>query len=79
VKLTGKFPPSIKPNRPGVYLTQRPDSPYAFWRAFDGEDWLYAVAISGAYASPSYEDILHKGKIPSFLANFYWQGLAEKP
>jgi hypothetical protein len=77
--LSQKFPPSIKPATPGVYLTQRPTSPCAFWRAFDGEDWRYGASVSGKDASPSYEDALHKAKIPSNMANFDWQGLAEKP
>jgi hypothetical protein len=79
MKLTPKFPPSIKPSTPGVYLTQRPTSTCAFWRAFDGDAWRYGAAVAREDASPSYEDALHKGKIKSYMANFEWQGLAEQP
>jgi hypothetical protein len=54
MKLTPKFPPSIKPATPGVYLTQRPTSTCAFWRAFDGDAWRYGAAVAREDASPSY-------------------------
>jgi hypothetical protein len=79
MKLTPRFPPSIKPVTPGVYITQRPNSNYAFWRAFDGKDWRYGAAIVREDASPSYEVALYKEKIKDYMANFEWQGLAEKP
>jgi hypothetical protein len=79
VKLTEKFPPSIRPIHPGVYLTQRPTSNCAFWRAFDGKDWRYGAAIAREEDSPSYEAARYKPKIPDNLVNFEWHGLADKP
>jgi hypothetical protein len=79
MKLSPKFPANIKPTIPGVYITQRPNSNYAFWRAFDGKDWRYGAAIVREDASPSYEVASYKTKIPSNMANFEWQGLAEQP
>jgi hypothetical protein len=79
MKLTPKFPASLKPARPGVYLTQRPTSTCAFWRAFDGRNWRYGAAVVREEASPSYEAALHKAKVSCHMANFEWQGLAEEP
>jgi hypothetical protein len=79
MKLTPKFPASTPPTKPGVYLTQRPTSNCAFWRAFDGKDWRYGAAVAREDASPSYEYALDKEKIKDAMANFEWQGLAEKP
>ena len=79
MNLTERFPASIAPARPGVYLTQRKKSATQFWRAFDGKAWRYGAAIAGEDASPSYEDARHKTRLHSNMANFEWQGLAEKP
>ena len=81
MKLTPKFPAAIvNPTIPGVYLTQRPEGNFPFWRAFDGKEWYFGISAYQRHkSSPSFDAALLEGKLGEDLVNFFWQGLAEQP
>ncbi len=72
MKLSPKFPGSVKPHHVGVYKIKLPNNPYTLWSQWSGIYWGAIRPNAESAIGAPLSSTLNDGN------NFTWQGLASK-